>query len=112
MSYTRLPMGATAPPVTSATQAALEIVRDPYLGEVACEVMRLHTLQASGQLGPPCARTDPRQRTSTAGVGLRGIVGPLRLYQQHVQRPWLFPAAAVGIVGLAYYLGTLNGGGR
>jgi len=103
MSYQML--GATAP-VTDATVSALEIARDPYLREAACEVMRLRTLQATGRMGGPCPRTDPQYKTSTAGVGLRAVVGPLRLFQKHVQRPWLLPAAAVGIVGLAYYLGT------
>lgn len=98
-------LGATAP-VTDATTAALEIVRDPYLREAACEVMRLRTLQATGHLAVPCGRTDPKFRTSTAGVGLKNVVGPLRLFQRHVQRPWMLPLGAAAALGLAYYLGT------
>lgn len=107
MSY--LPMGQA--PVTTATQAALRIVKDPYLREAACEVMRLSNTVRAGRPGPACARTDPRYRGTRAGVGLEHAVGPLRLFITHRQYPWLLPVAAVTILGVAFYAGMEFGKG-
>jgi hypothetical protein len=99
-------------PVTTATQAALRIVSDPYLKEAACEVLRLSELQRTGRAPGPCQRTDPRYRGSREGVGLEHVVGPLRLYGKHRERPWLFPLLAVSVLGLVFYAGYASGKGR
>lgn len=99
--YTAMGDSAT----TTATQAAMLIVSDPYLKEAACEVMRLSNTVSTGSPGGNCPRTDPRYRGSRTGVGLENLVGPLRLYTYHRQNPWVIPlAAGVGAM-LIFYLG-------
>jgi hypothetical protein len=99
-------MGATAP-VTDATVAAIQIAKDPYLREVACNVTRLSNIEKYGNPGGPCARTSPT--TSTSGVGLRDIVGPLRLYVSHRERPYVAPLLLVGGLGLVFAAGVVYG---
>jgi hypothetical protein len=99
-------------PVTTATMAALRVVEDPFLGETACEVMRLSNLKRTGSPGPPCPRTDPRYRGSAKGVGLEKLVGPLRTYIGHRERPWALPALVGGAVLLIFYAGYGVGRGR
>lgn len=109
MSYH--PMGQT--PAATATQAALRIVQDPYLNEAACEVLRLSNTVRTGNPGGNCPRTSPRYRGTTQGVGLQHMVGPLRLYTLHRQKPWLAPVVVGGILMLTFYLGMeFQKGGR
>ena len=101
MSYQHLGQSG----VTSATQAALQIVGDPYLKEAACEVLRLSNTVRTGQPGPPCPRTSPAYRGTRKGVGLEHVVGPVRLFIVHRRYPWLLPVAGVTLLGLAFYAG-------
>jgi hypothetical protein len=104
-------MGQAAP-VTSATQAALRIVDDPYLQEAACEVLRLSNVVRTRQAGPPCPRTNPAFRGSPRGVGLEHAVGPIRLLILHQERPWLLPVVALTLLGLVYAAGYESGRAR
>jgi hypothetical protein len=79
--------------------AAKQIVADPYLPEVACQVMRLSQV-VKGKKAADCARTPAAFKTSTKGIGLKYAVAPLRLYVYHRQHPYIVPA----LIGAAFLL--------
>lgn len=99
-------MGKTAP-VTDATVSLFEIAKDPYLREASCHVMRLSNIEKYGHPGGPCPRTPPT--TSTRGVGLVDVVGPLRLWVSHKRRPWLAPLLVAGAFGVVFAAGVSRG---
>jgi len=103
MSY--VPIGQDSA-TTTATQAALQIAKDPYLKEAACEVFRLSSVDKYGRPGAACPRTP---RGAAGGIGLRHAVGPLRLFIWHKQYPWAIPLAGITILGMAYLAGIEDG---
>jgi hypothetical protein len=99
-------IGSAIQTVAPVAQISASVLADPYLPETACEIKRLSKAQAGLNPGPRCAGT---VTSSTAGIGLRYAVGPLRAYIFHRQYPYVIPAlAALGLVGI-YYLGYQSG---
>lgn len=80
---------------------------DPYLSETICRVGQLSAID-NRQPVPPCATT-PGNRAG--GVGLRKVMPALRAYVYAEQRPWVYPVAAVGVIGIPMLLGYLLGKG-
>jgi len=87
-------------------QISAKVLADPFLPETACEVTRLSKAQAGMNPGPSCART---VSSSSAGVGLRYVVSPLRVYVWHRQHPMVIPAAAIAGLALLFYAGYESG---
>ena len=79
--------------VVSTAQAAAAIATDPYLPEVTNLVLKLKAMEktAEGSTGK--------------GVGLRNVVGPLRLFVKIQEKPWILPVAAIGVFGLIFSAG-------
>ena len=90
--------------VLSTASAAAAIVKDPYLPEVTRLVLKLQSLEKG---------TAAKSSGSTGtGVGLRNVVGPLRLFVKVQEKPWILPAAAIGIVGSIFAAGYFVGKSR
>lgn len=82
------------------------VLGDPYLPAVACEVGRLSKASAGVHPGPRCAAP---VAPKGAGVGLRYVINPLRVYVWHRQYPWAIPLiGAAALVGI-YYAGYSSG---
>ena len=82
--------------VISTANAAIAVAKDPYLSEVVTLVLKLQAQEAksagiSGSTG--------------RGVGLRNVVGPLRLFVKIQEKPWILPVAVIGIVGTIFAAG-------
>jgi hypothetical protein len=80
---------------------------DPYLSEVICRVGQLKAIEDKTPV-KPCAITPAGLR---GGVGLRKAMKPLRAYVYAEQRPWIYPVAAVVILGVPLFIGYLAGKG-
>jgi hypothetical protein len=105
-------LGATE---LTAAQAAVELVSDPYLSEVACQVVRLSKLEKGENPGPPCQRIPVVAATVGKGIGLRYVVKPLRVVVNAREQPILAAVAAATIIGSIFALGYIAGragGGR
>lgn len=81
--------------IMSTASAATAVARDPYLPEVVTLVLKLQSIEKSGK-SPGSTGT---------GVGLRNVVGPLRTFVKVQEKPWILPAAIVGIVGAIFATG-------
>jgi len=98
--------------VTDVAQAAVRVVEDPCLWEVAQLVLKLHELEQSpGVFTPPKPGTPPGPPPPPVkGIGLCTAVTPLKVVVYAKSRPWLLPLALVGIVGglvgVGYLLAT------
>ena len=79
--------------VISTATAAAAIATDPYLPEVTDLVLKLKALEknSAGSTGK--------------GVGLRNVVGPLRLFVKVQERPWILPVTVIGVFGLVFSAG-------
>jgi hypothetical protein len=84
-------------------KAGMAVIEDPYLPQVACEVLRLNAIQEGRRPGPKCPA--PRNPSSKKGVGLSYAVKPLQAFVYARQRPWIVPAAILGVVGLSFAAG-------
>ncbi len=101
MSYT-----AQGGSITTATQAAIKIIDDPHLPEVACQVLRLNKIEEGKPLGTPCAKI-PKNYKPGQGIGLRYAAGPLRVFVKSREKPWLtyiVIGSTFGVVFLAGYM--------
>jgi hypothetical protein len=107
MPYTEL--GADWSKVGTALEAAGKVAGDPYLKQVACEVLRVSKVEAGQDPGPPCPLTAPPGTVIPGGVGLRHAVWPIKVYGFHKRYPYVIPLAAVGVLGLIFYAGYATG---
>lgn len=104
--------------VTDVATAAVRVVEDPCLWEVAQLVLTLHELeQRPGPLSPvPKPGTPPPVPSPPVkGIGLCTAVTPLKAVVYVKSRPWILPLAIAGIVGGLVGVGYLlapRGGGR
>ena len=93
---------------TDVLNAAVQIVEDPHLSEVACHVLRLAAIQEGRIPGPKCTRV-PTNFATTKGIGLRYAVVPLRTFVAAREHPWVGVVTGAGVVlgliGLGYVLG-------
>jgi hypothetical protein len=80
----------------STVNAATAIISDPYLPEVTRLVLKLQSLE-KGSAGTG--------GSTGKGVGLRNVVGPLRLFVKTQESPWILPVAAIGVFGLIFSAG-------
>ena len=87
-------------------EAGVAVVNDPYLPQVACEVMRLQAIQAKRPPGPPCPSP---KNPGNKGVGLQYVVKPLKAFVYLRQHPWILPAGAAAAVGLIFAVGYAAG---
>lgn len=90
-----------------AVQAGMAIVEDPYLPQVACEVLRLNKIQEGRPPGPRCPK--PINPKPNKGVGLVHAVKPLQAFVYARQNPWVVPAAVLGVVGISFGVGYWAG---
>lgn len=100
---------STIESVAVAALAAKEIVADPYLPEVACQLIQMSRAEKGLPPGPRCARTRVTPYQKRKGVGLRHAVRPLRIAVWARRNPPLAMGVAIGMVGLVYYLGFADG---
>ncbi len=89
-------------------RAGAKILEDPYLPEVACEVMRLSDIEGGKPAGARCPPTRVTAKMKK-GVGLRYAVKPLRALIFHKQNPWVVPVVLLGTLGAIFYLGYTMG---
>lgn len=95
-------MGDTIGTLLSATS-------DPYLTETICRVGQLKAIENHESV-PACATTAPG---IGGGVGLRKVMPALRAYVYAEQHAWVYPVAAVAVIGFPLMIGYLlaKGGG-
>ena len=90
--------------------ATARVVEDPYLPEVACQLLRLNALERGALPGAPCKRTPPaRAQIRNKGIGLRYVAGPLRAAVWARQNPVPAALIAAGTVFLIGYIGYSMG---
>jgi len=94
---------ATLSTIGSAALAAGKVIEDPYLPEVACQLLRLNALERGMIPGAPCART-PKTRTNK-GIGMRYVAPPLRAAVWARQNRLAAIGIAAGAVFLIGYVG-------
>lgn len=97
---------------TDTAKAALEIVRDPYLTEVTCQVLRLAALEDGTNPGPPCRQIPVVTGTRGMGVGLRYVVKPLRVVVAAREHPIIAAGTVLAVVSGIFLLGAALGGRR
>lgn len=86
--------------VSGAVSAGKAVLDDPYLPEVSALVMRLKAAEAK--------RVDAGGKPAK-GIGLGGIVGPLRLYVTTKESPVIGYAALAGILAIPFLAGYFVG---
>ncbi len=98
--------------ITDAVNAAVRVVEDPCLSQVAQLVLKLHELEQrpspfkppTGPPGPPPPPSPP-----VRGIGLCTAVTPLKVVVYVKTRPWVLPLALLGVVGGLVGVGYLMG---
>lgn len=83
--------------LVSTANAAAAIATDPYLPEVTTLVLKLQSLEKGS--------TAKSEGSTGKGVGLRNVVGPLRLFVKIQEKPWILPVTVVGIFGMVFAAG-------
>lgn len=91
--------------VVGTIQTAVDVTKDPYFQETVCRVDQLSAIENKRPV-PRCATT---RAGLTGGVGLRKVMPALRAYVYAEQRPWVYAAAAAGVIGLPMLLGYALG---
>lgn len=81
------------------------LASDPYSSEVVCHIQQLGQIKA-GQVVQACPQT---ASGLPGGVGLDNVATALRFYVYAQQNTWVYPAAAVAILGVPFLLGYLLG---
>jgi uncharacterized membrane protein len=80
--------------IMSTASAAAAIASDPALPEVVQLVLKLKAIEG-----------DKTSGSSSGGIGLRNVVGPLNTFVTIQERPWILPVAIVGIFGAVFAAG-------
>lgn len=101
MSYQRRYRPRPLGDIATTVSTAVDVVKDPYLQELICNVQQLKSINDKTPV-VPCPKT---MTTSTAGVGLRKVVPVVRGYVYAEQHRWVYAVAAVGIIGLPMLIG-------
>ena len=98
--------------ISDVANAAVKIVEDPCLGQVASLVLELHAatpaVTAPGAPKPPPGPTPPPKK----GIGLCTAVKPLQAAIYVRKRPWILPVGGLAVVGGLVAVGYLLGRGR
>lgn len=97
MAYTA--MGS----LLSTASAATAVATDPSLPVVVDLVLKLQSIEKGKSKASGTASVPSR------GVGLRNVVGPLKMFVAIQERPWILPATVVGILGVTFMGGYLVG---
>lgn len=81
------------------------VASDPYASEVVCHIQQLSQVKAGSvvQVCPETAAGLP------GGVGLDNVATALRYYVYAQQNTWVYPAAALAILGVPFLFGYLLG---
>lgn len=87
--------------VSGAVSAGKAVLDDPYLPEVTTLVMRLKAVESK--------RSGAAGGKTSKGVGLGGIVTPLRLYVTAKESPVIGYAAIAGILAIPFLAGYFVG---
>jgi len=89
----------------STASAATAVATDPSLPVVVDLVLKLQSIEKkkAASAGPSAPSVPSR------GVGLRNVVGPLKMFVAIQERPWILPATVVGILGVTFMGGYLVG---
>lgn len=95
------------PAMGDVISTVVDVANDPYLAEVACRIQQLKQIE-SGQTPGECAQTPDNLPGS---VGLRNAMPFLRAYVYAEQNKWVYPLAAVAILGLPLWIGYEMGKG-
>jgi hypothetical protein len=88
--------------------ATARVVEDPYLPEVACQLLRLNAIERGMAPGGSCAKTT-RRAVPGKGIGLRYVAKPLRAAVWARQNPLAAAAVVGGAVFLIGYIGYAMG---
>jgi hypothetical protein len=84
----------------STASAATAIAADPNLPVIVDLVLQLQSIEkdkaSSGSAG-----------AASSGVGLRNVVGPLRMFVAVQKRPWIVPVVTIGVLGAVFAGGYL-----
>jgi hypothetical protein len=87
--------------------AAINVLDDPYANEVVCHIQQLGQIKA-GTAVQGCVEVPSGV---PGGIGLDNVAIGLRYYVYAEQNPWVYPLAAIGIIGLPFLLGYYLGEG-
>ena len=98
MSY-QSALGATG--IRSVLKSASEIINDPHLAEVTCQVQSLSSMEKGGR-PLKCPRAPKNLK---GGIGLDVAVGPLRALVFYRKNPWVVRAAVMAVLGVTFYAG-------
>jgi hypothetical protein len=100
----------------STASAATAVATDPSLPVVVDLVLKLQKIEkdkaASAAPGAPSTvsfSTSNFFAVPSRGVGLRNVVGPLKMFVAIQERPWILPVTVVGILGVTFMGGYLVG---
>jgi len=88
--------------ILSTASAAKAVALDPYLPQVVDLVLKLEAIE-KGESSSSSSSSSPI--SSSNGVGLRNVVGPLKTFVAIQEKPWILPVAVVGIVGTIFAAG-------
>ena len=89
-----------------ALEAAIQLLEDPYLPEVTCNVLRLSKVEQGKPVGAPCPVGPRGQRK---GIGLRYAIKPLRAAVWVRLNPLLATALGISVVGSLIGIGVIIG---
>ena len=81
----------------STASAASAVATDPYLPEVVDLVLKLKASEKK--------TAGSGSGSSGRGVGLRNVVGPLRIFVKVQEQPWILPVGVIGVFGVIFAAG-------
>ena len=87
--------------IASTIATAVNVADDPFLPELVCRINQLTAIQ-HGQEGGICANTP---EGTTGGVGIGPLMPALRAYVFAQQNQWVYPVAAVVLLGIPFFFG-------
>jgi hypothetical protein len=87
--------------IIAGISTAGDVASDPYFGEVVCRIGQLKSIESGGAPGD-CVATPAGQ---PGGVGLANLMYPLRAYVFAEANKWVYPVAALAILGLPMWIG-------
>jgi hypothetical protein len=96
---------STVSTVITGVALANDLSKDPYFNEAVCRFGQLQAI-TNGKAPGACANT---QLGLKGGVGLGGVIQPLRAYVYAEQHRWVYGAAVVGIIGIPMLIGYALG---
>lgn len=82
-------------------QSASEIINDPYLPEITCQIQSLSSMQKGGK-ALRCAR---QPKGLKGGIGMEVAIKPLRAFVFYTKNPWVVRAVVMAVLGVTFYAG-------